>query len=86
MEVGAVLSMVASQSLRAIRCVIGGVDLADLRAKRIDGLANSTVGVMTVASLTVSLIGETWACPQPASASHSGGAGCCWSAPSPWRC
>ena len=61
MEMGAFLSMVKSQRLGAIRGFIGGVYGADLHAKRIDGLANATLGVMTGASLAVSMIGQALA-------------------------
>ena len=61
MEMGAVLSMAKSQRLGAIRGFIGGVYGSDLHAKRIDGLANATLGVMTGASLAVSMIGQALA-------------------------
>ena len=53
--------MAKSQRLGAIRGFIGGVYGSDLHAKRIDGLANATLGVMTGASLAVSMIGQALA-------------------------
>jgi len=61
MEMGSVLSMVKLQRLGAIRGFIGGLYGPDLHAKRIDGLANATLGVMTGASLAVSMIGQALA-------------------------
>jgi len=53
--------MVKLQRLGAIRGFIGGLYGPDLHAKRIDGLANATLGVMTGASLAVSMIGQALA-------------------------
>ena len=50
--------MVKSQRLGSIRGFIGGVYGSDLHARLIDGLANATLGVMTGASLAVSIIGQ----------------------------
>src|SRR3954447_16493999 len=46
-----------------IRGVIEGVYQNDLHAKRIQSLANATLGVMTSASLAVGLIGQALARP-----------------------
>lgn len=44
-----------------IRCFIGGLYGPDLHAKRVDSLAGATLGVMTGASLAVSMIGQALA-------------------------
>ena len=44
-----------------IRSFIGGLYGPDLHAKRVDALAGATLGVMTGASLAVSMIGQALA-------------------------
>jgi len=43
--------------LKDIRTFIGGLFEDDLHAKRVDSLANATLGVMTGGSLAVAVIG-----------------------------
>ena len=58
---GAVLSTVTSLRLGVIRGFIGRIYGSDLHAKRIDALSHVTLGVMTGASLAVSMIGQALA-------------------------
>ena len=53
--------MVKTQRLSEVRGFIGGLYGPDLHAKRIDSLAGATLGVMTGASLAVSMIGQALA-------------------------
>ena len=50
--------MVKAERLGDIRGFIGGLYGPDLHAKRVDALAGATLGVMTGASLAVSMIGQ----------------------------
>jgi hypothetical protein len=44
-----------------VRGFIGGLYRPDLHAKRVDALADATLGVMTGASLAVAMIGQALA-------------------------
>lgn len=53
--------MVKAARLGDIRGFIGGLYGPDLHARRVDALAGATLGVMTGASLAVSMIGQALA-------------------------
>jgi hypothetical protein len=51
----------SGRRLEDVQCFIGGLYGPDLHAKRVDALADATLGVMTGASLAVAMIGQALA-------------------------
>jgi len=63
--------MVKADRFGEVRGFIGGLYGPDLHSKRIDSLAGATLGVMTGASLAVSLIGQALAQARGLSTKHA---------------
>jgi hypothetical protein len=63
--------MVKAERFAEVRGFIGGLYGPDLHAKRIDSLAGATLGVMTGASLAVSMIGQALALARGLATKHA---------------